>query len=230
MKQELLAFDKQAIQKPKSIVDLAAAVAKNKNFRSIQSITSARKPYGIPTNAIKDRLLPIFEEQSKQTNLAIYGDKKYYLASSYVCPKNKPEFDYNKYRVLIPYAWGNMDEQKNGLGGAFADIIIALPGEICTERYLVSGSFDDKETAQKHAKYLMTKFARALLYMNKTSQHSTTAWGAIPVQDYSESWWGESISSIDNHLFKKYNIPTSVKKYVEDNIQPKQETNIINFE
>ena len=230
LKQELLLSDKQAIQKPKNIVNLAKTVTQSDKFKSIQSITSARKPYGIPTNAIKDHLLPLFEEPNKKTGLAIYGDKKYYLASSYKCPKNKPAVDYNKYRVLIPYAWGNMDEQKNGLGGAFADIIIALPGEICTERYLVSGAFDDKETAQKHAKYLMTKFARALLYMNKTSQHSTTAWEAIPLQDYSEPWWTETISKIDAHLFKKYNIPADVKKYVEDNIQTKQEANIINFE
>ena len=73
----------------------------------------------------------------------------------------------NKYKVLVPYAWGNMYE-KHYLCGTFADIIIASPNEACTETYLESGCFDDYKTAKKHAKYLMTKFARALLYVNKT--------------------------------------------------------------
>jgi len=69
-----------------------------------------------------------------------------------------------------------------------------------------SGAFDDFETAQKHAKYLMTKFARALLYVNKMSQMSTRAWGAVPIQDYHELWWNKSIAEIDKELIKKYGV------------------------
>ena len=119
--------------------------------------------------------------------------------------------------------------EKSGLGGAFSDIIIASPGEACTETYLESGSFDSLEAAQKHAKYLMTKFCRALLYLNKFSQHSTSSWGAIPIQDYSEEWWNETIERIDEHLSDKYCVPEEIRKFVIKNIQTKNESNIINF-
>ena len=104
-----------------------------------------------------------------------------------------------------------------------------MPGEACTETYLESGLFDSFEIAQKHAKYLMTKFCRALLYVNKFSQHSTSSWGAIPIQDYSEEWWSETIDKIDEHLFDKYCIPEEIRKFVIKNIQTKNESNIVNF-
>lgn len=129
---------------------------------------------------------------------------------------------------LIPYAWGNMSE-KNGLGGAFSDIIIAFPHQACTETYLESGPFDTFDLAKKHEKYLMTKFCRALLYVNKFSQHSTSAWGAIPIQDYHEDWWNKSISEIDEHLFDKYNLPEEIREFVRNNIQTKTMDNFLNY-
>lgn len=130
--------------------------------------------------------------------------------------------------MFVPYAWGAMNENV-GLGGAYSNIIIGSPYEACTETYLESGCFDSLIKARYHAKYLMTKFLRALLYVNKYSQHSTSAWGSIPIQDYSESWWDETINEIDDHLFDKYNIPVDIRNFVKDNIQTKNESNIINF-
>ena len=82
---------------------------------------------------------------------------------------------------------------------------------------------------QKHAKYLMTKFLRALLYVNKFSQHSTTAWGAIPIQNYSERFWCDSIEEIDNALMEKYQVPLNIREFIFNNIQTKTVENIINF-
>lgn len=92
--------------------------------------------------------------------------------------------------------------EKTGLGGAFSDIIIGNQNEVCTETYLESGGFDTFDLVQKHAKYLFTKFCRALLYVNKFSHHSTTAWGAVPIQDYHEEWWNLSIKEIDENYLK----------------------------
>lgn len=116
-----------------------------------------------------------------------------------------------------------------GLGGAFSDIIIASPDEACTETYLEAGPFDTYKEAQKYAKYLMTKFCRALLYVNKFSQHSTSSWGAIPQQDFFEEWWNKSISEIDEKLFEKYNIPENIRIFIRNNIQQRTEANIVNF-
>ena len=75
----------------------------------------------------------------------------------------------------------------------------------------------------------MTKFARALLFINKFSQQSTTAWHSVAVQDFSESWWSKSISEIDEELFNKYNVPQNIRDFVKKNIQTKTFANIINY-
>lgn len=152
------------------------------------------------------------------------GLKIKFVPKNFPFPKISGSLD--NYKVLIPYAWGNMSE-KSGLGGAYSDIIVAGPGVATTETYLESGRFSDEETANKHAKYLLTKFVRALLYFNKYSQHSTTSWGAIPVQDYSEDWWEESVEKINEMLMKKYNISEDTVRFVNENIQFKDENNII---
>ena len=116
-----------------------------------------------------------------------------------------------------------------GLGGAYSNIIIASPREVVTETYQEQGEFNSKELAIFHAKYIMTKFARALLYLNKHSQHSTTSWGAVPQQNFSELWWNESIDEIDVRLMDKYSIPNNIRAYILDNVQQKSENNILNF-
>ena len=198
----------------------------------MQSITSVRKPYGLSTDVIgnpgKYNLPNTFYDLRRNENdMRLYAKsgETYYLPHDYPLPKVTPSL--NKFKVFIPYAWGNMS--KNYLGGAYSDIIVARPCDICTETYQEQGCYDDVETAKKHAKYVMTKFARALLYMNKHSQHSTTSWGAVPVQDFTEPWWNESIESIDAHLMSKYNIPGDIVEFVNKNIQAKKISNIINF-
>ncbi len=231
-KEVLLLTDKKQIQKPLEIDELANIITSNRDFESLADITSVRKPYGFSTDVISDyekyNLDPIYSEKRNENDIKIYAKSgiTLYVPYNYKFPKVTKAFD--KYKVFVPYAWGNMSE-KTGLGGAFSDIIIGRKNEACTETYLESGAFDDFATAQKHAKYLMTRFARAALYKNKTSQHSTTAWDAVPIQDYSESWWSESIDVIDEKLFEKYKVPDNIKQFVFDNIQRRTEANIVNF-
>ncbi len=219
--------------KPKEIRELAKIVSRAKGFKSMQSITSVLKPYGLRTDVIKDpskyNLPPIHTKRKNKDDIKLYAisGKVYFLNKKYPLPKKTKGFD--KYKVFIPYAWGNMDE-KAGLGGAYSDVILAEPYDVVTETYQEQGSFDSRQYAIKHAKFLMTKFARALLYLNKHSQHSTTAWGAVPTQDYSETWWDKSVKDIDIQLMKKYKVPANVSKFIRANIQEKSESNIVNYD
>ena len=228
--QKVLDYEAKIEDKPKEIVCLYECV-KKQNFEALQKLTSSRKPYGLATNVFEDYIKyglgSMQKEKLSDNDIKIYGAKENrFVSKDYVLPKKTKAF--NKFKVFVPYAWGNMSKNA-GLGGAYADIIIASPYEICTETYLESGCFDDFKTAQKHAKYLLTKFARALLFLNKTSQHSTTAWGAVPVQDYHEDWWDKSIAEIDKELIKKYDVPSDIADFIDKNIQKKTEINIINF-
>ena len=219
--------------KPKEILEIDKIIRESTNFKSITEITTKRNPFGISTDFFKKfadyGLEEISTTPKNENDIKIYGasNKIFYVPKDFKFPKINTSVE--KFKVLVPYAWGNMSED-SGLGGAFADIIVASPNEAATETYLVSGIFDDKETAKKHAKYLMTKFARSLLYVNKSSQHSTQSFGSIPRQDYKEEWWNSnSIKEIDEHLMEKYNIPDDIKNFIFDNFQTKKIDNIINY-
>jgi len=218
--------------KPTEIKILADHIIRSTSFTSMQTITSVLKPYGLRTDVIKDpfkyELPAIRGRRLNKSDLKLYGlsGKTYYLNADYPLPRKTKCF--GNHKVFVPYAWGNMSV-KSGLGGAYSDIIVAEPYDVATETYQEQGPFKTKELAIYHAKYLMTKFARALLYFNKHSQHSTTAWGAVPVQNFSEKWWAKTISEIDIELMKKYRVPGNIQKFVFENIQNKSEINIINY-
>ena len=230
-----LIWDKNDIQKPDEVTELVKLVASRSDFKPVQKITSPRKPYGLDTDFLKDPLkyhLPqVQDSRLKDSDIELWtggrgGRIIKYVPVNYPFPNTTKAL--HKYKVLVAYAWGNWSEGA-GLGGAYSDIIIARPNVATTETWQESGAFEDFEVARKHAKYLMTKFTRALLYFNKHSQHSTTAWGAVPIQDYSESWWDESIAEIDSRLMDKYSVPDDVRNFVFKNIQQKSESNIVNY-
>lgn len=229
-----LLWDKNAVTKPQEIIDLVNIV-KAKQEKTMNDCTSSLKPYGLRTdfldNPSKYNLPDVQLFRQNDDDIALYGLKQRkqivcYLPSNYPVPKLTKAFD--KYKVFIGKAWGNFS--KSYLGGAYADIVVAKPREICTENFIESGCFDDLDSARKHAKYLMTKFARALLFALKNTQdNSKEKWATVPIQNFSECWWDMSIIDIDEQLFKKYDIPQNIRDFVNDNIQQRTELNIINF-
>lgn len=225
-----LLLDKSEIIKPYEIEEFSRIVTNFKNFKSIKNITTARKPYGLPTDFIKKHKDEYFISLVKKDDkdIKMYTTKEvYYLPHNFKLPKKAPAYD--SYKVFVPDAWGNMSPLNGYLGGSYASIIVASPKEIAIGSYIETGNFDTKSSAIKHAKYFMTKFFRGLLFANKNSIINSTAWGSIPMQDYTEDFWDNSIEEIDNKLFEKYNIPNYIKTFVENNIQPRDESYIINI-
>ena len=197
------------------------------------NVISANKPYGLRKNIIDNYDYYHLPEMSKTRNndddLQLYASngRIMYCPADYPLPKKSPSID--SYKVFIPSAWGNMSE-KSGLGGAYSDIIIASPKDICTESFVECGTFTNYEQAKYFAKFVLTKFCRALIYVNKISQQSSrSVWENVPQLDFSEKWWNKSISEIDEELFNKYNVPQNIREYVKKNIQTKTIANIINY-
>ena len=235
-----LLWNLKDIERPAEIKQLAALVKLN-NFVSGDTIVSSRSPYGLNTDAFEDAekngLEAIVDTTpQRKDDIKIYGKFKRtnsirYIRKTYQLPIIKDEVakTINKYKVFIPYAWGNMSKNA-GLGGAYGDILIGKPQEICTQTYVVSGCFDTEEKAMKHAKYVLTQFARALLYLKKQGRTSAKpTWEAVPVQDYSEPWWSQTIEQINEHLFDKYNVPQEIRDFVNKHIQLRSEENIRNL-
>lgn len=228
-----LPLSRSDVKKPHQIKELTEIVLRQASKYSIANIVSTNRPYGIRTDAFKNKqkygLEFISETRLNPDDIKIYGVKNeiQFMPRDMIDKLPKTGF-YDKYKLFIPKAWGNMSQSY--LGGAYSNIIFAKPFEICTETYNEVGGFRDAEYIRFIAKYLMTKYARALLFSNKVSQDtSRIIYCNIPQENFSEPWWDESIDSINSHLFKKYNVPQDIVDFVNDNVQTKTENNIINF-
>ena len=231
-----LVCNQDEIEKPDEINLLAEIVKRYDGFVGLDSITSVLKPYGLRTDVIENfskyGLPEIYAVRKHVDDIVLYHRnngviKKYYVNKNYPFPKATNNID--KFKVFVGKTWGNMS-LNTGLGGAYSDIIIACPNDVCTEKFLESGSFSDYVTVKKHAKYLMTKFCRALLFRNKSIQdNSKDKWCAVPVQDYHEEFWNGTIAQIDEALMDKYDVPKNVRTFIANNIQGRSESNIVNL-
>jgi len=231
----LLPINKEDIEKPKELEELKELIFNNSSIVNIVDEVSSLKPYGLRTdfldNPSKYNLPPFKTISDKEDDIKIFGlinrrQSEVFVSQDYPLP-NKTD-SINNYKVFVGKAWGNWSN--NYLGGAYSDVILGKPLEICTENFLEIGNYTKKEEAYLMAKYLMTRFLRGLLYLNKFSQdNSKDKFKYVPKQDFSENWWGESIEQLENRLFDKYNVPQNIRDFVLNNIQQKSEENILNI-
>lgn len=242
------AIELTEIEKPKELKTLLNCVVNREGVGYSTFRISKWDPFRIPSSIfIREFATSFTDLPTEQNDLKVWGYKKKrvqkYHINDFTEKKNSRGYTelvsassnfsfrkdpcYDKYKVLIPSLWGNMDA-KAGIGGAYADLTIIRPYEVCTETYYCGGYVDTEIDAVFVAKYAFTKFFRALLSYYKISKHtSAEAFIAIPHQDFSEPWWNETIAQIDEHLFDKYNVPEDVRDYVRKNIQTRSEENII---
>ena len=90
---------------------------------------------------------------------------------------------------------------------------ILPPGTICTETYLVVGSFDTEQEATNLVAYMKTLFFRFLVAQCMYSHHITKeAYRLVPIQDFSQSW-------TDEKLYAKYGITDEEFLYIKTTIR-----------
>ena len=230
-------ISKSEIERVKEITDLVKCLGE---FKGMNTITTGRGPYSLETDFLKDPIKYGMEDTLKdkrdnEDDIRIFGkiDKKLtvkFIEKDYKLPKAKIGNHSGFWKVLLPKSWGNFGGKY--LGGAYSYICISGPTDICTANYLESGFCKSFEDAKKHAKYCMSKFARALLMDNKfTFDNTQSAWKSVPIQNYSEDFWNsDSIDDIDEGLFNKYNVPEELRKFVREKIQPKTTADILGYD
>ena len=121
----------------------------------------------------------------------------------------------DKWKVITSYVGydhaGNPG--KDGKRRVFSKIDILPPGTICTETYLVVGSFDTEQEAKNLVAYMKTLFFRFLVAQCMYSHHITKeAYRLVPIQDFSQSW-------TDEKLFAKYGITDEEIKFIESMVR-----------
>lgn len=165
-----------------------------------------RNYFGIPTTAegIKS---------DKQGYISVLTSKgKIFVRESIVSDK---ENLLKKYKVIITYAMsGGNKPSSEGTYQVVSSLLILNPEEICSETYLILGTFDSLAKAKNLVSYVATKLFRFLLLQALTSIHITKdKFCFVPLQDFSKPW-------TDAELYEKYNLTQEEIDFIESMIKP----------
>lgn len=113
---------------------------------------------------------------------------------------------------------------KEGRKKILSSLDMLVPDEICTETYMVVGSFDTELEANNLNKYMRSQFARFLISQLASTQHlSKEKFALVPIQDFTENSdidWSKSVAEIDQQLYAKYNFSTDEIAFIESMIKP----------
>ena len=97
--------------------------------------------------------------------------------------------------------------------------IKGYPKDICTETFLLIGTFQREEEMDHCGKYMDTSFFRFLLFLGHgTMQVNQKVFSLVPLQDFTTSSdinWSESIENIDKQLYVKYNLTGDEIAFIE---------------
>ena len=201
-------------------------IDKVSKLQSFSQIVSARKPFGINTDIFNNKSsYPEYKLNDKPYENSVllwgvYGIKggakriTGYIDSNAI-KKNRQWI--NKYKLFISKAYS---------ADAIVppEIIIAPPGVVCSETFLVIGPFENSVEQNSANRYLETNFCRILLFFGRgTMQVSQDVFRFVPLQDFtslSDIDWNKSIPEIDNQLFAKYHLTNEEISFIESMIKP----------
>jgi site-specific DNA-methyltransferase (adenine-specific) len=180
-----------------------------KNERRMNEQVSSRKPFGLPTNARPQKSGDLIlrwqkgEGPYKRSDITVGTDM------------------IDQWKVITSYV--GYDHAGNpgsdGRRRVFSKIDILPPGTICTETYLVVGSFKKKKDAENLIAYMQTRFFRFLVAQFMYSHHITKdSYAYVPVLDMSVRWTDEA-------LYKRYGLTKEEIAFIESKIRPMGDEN-----
>lgn len=185
------------------------------------TMMSSDAQFRVSTNAF-EQLAFLFHEARPAGNeeyvqvLGVIKNKRFrrWIRSEYL---TGPE-SFDKYKVALPAA-----NENNKLGWMAAPEIVE-PGVAVTQTFLTIGAFATETEARACFAYVRTKFARAMLYVLKVTQHNPrSTWKYVPAQDFtsaSDIDWSKSIPEIDAQLYAKYGLDAAEIAFIEDKVTP----------
>lgn len=184
----------------------------------ISEIASPLKPYGFRGFFIRDKRF--YADATNLTDPVVCYGKG---AVGYV---ERAEVTTKKEWIDC---WKVLTARANNIGTELNDdnfnTIIAGPGTICTETYIVLGADLGLTEQQAHnlSNYMKTKFARLLHATAKSSQDAArTTYKFIPLQDFtsqSDIDWSQPIAEIDAQLYRKYGLSDDEIEFIESKVK-----------
>lgn len=175
------------------------------------------------TSSVFSKFPEVFHREKPNTDIKyvpIIGRKDYERVTMYFPEKylDVPS-NFNKYKVFLASSNGS-----GTLGERLSEPLIGKPSVGATETFVSFGNFESKEEAEHLLKYTKCKFTRLLLGTKKVTQgnKSRKVWSNVVIQDFtrdSDISWDESISNIDQQLYKKYNLDKDEIEFIEKNVE-----------
>ena len=174
------------------------------NERRMSEQVSSRKPFGLATDARPEKAGDLILRWEKGEGP--YPRKKIDVGTELI----------DKWKVITSYVGydhaGNPG--KDGRRRVFSRIDILSPGTICTETYLVVGSYKAKKEATNLVAYMKTRFFRFLVAQFMYSHHLTkSAYDFVPVLDMIAEW-------TDAKLAKRYGLTEEEIAFIASKIRP----------
>jgi site-specific DNA-methyltransferase (adenine-specific) len=171
---------------------------------TMETTVSSRKPFGLATN-----IRPL---ESGDITLRYQNGEGSYQSDKITTGKNLIK----KWKVITSktsYDHAGLPD-KEGRRRVLSRVEILKPGYICTETYILLGSFDTKTEACNCISYVTTRLVRFLVAQLSFSQDiAKDRFAFVPVQDFSEPW-------TDEKLYKKYDLTQDEIAFIESMIRP----------
>ncbi len=174
---------------------------------TMDAIVSSDTPFGLPTNLEEWKTKPF--KNSVEVYLTDRGKRTVGFIPRSSIRKNTQLID--AWKVLLPEAYG---ERGAIPAMVLGPPIVASPGSVCTQTYLVAGPFKKRIQAQSVHSYVATRLFRFLVSLRKITQHalrSTYSW--VPQQPWERLW-------TDEDLYKKYRITRDEIAFINSMIRP----------
>ena len=110
-------------------------------------------------------------------------------------------------------------------GNVLTNIKAIAPMQVASETWSLIATFNTEEETVNCKKYVQSRFFRFLANQTVNNRATVTknAFKYIPIQDFtsqSDIDWSQSISDIDQQLYKKYNLSPEEITYIESTIKP----------
>lgn len=186
-----------------------------KHEESFMNIVSSNDPFGYDVREENSytRIKPNIKEEKFANALKIHYWGKQGKSMGYIEKKTvrKGHEMIEKKKLFISRSYGER--------GEFPYLVIGKPfkgesGTVCTETYVVVGTYDDDKTMDNVISYMTTKMFRFLVMLKKNTQSATkSVYQFVPLQDFSHPW-------TDEMLYKKYGLTKDEIAFIESMIRP----------
>lgn len=183
---------------------------------SFASLVSGDTPFGLATN-FKDYIKDAVPGKGQVKLYANIGTSR--VRGS----MNRSKISKNGHlvdtcKLFLPKTGSGRERERSGVDIVLGPSIVAEPGSVCTQTYLVAGPLATEAEAQSMAAYLRTRFARFLVSLRKISQDTPRGvYTYLPQQEWDRAW-------TDAELYEKYGVSEEERAFIESLIRPMGQT------